>query len=564
MVISRRRWKKQLMALGRIATTLAGSVAARYVILWVVPASVAAYALLRYDRIGADQLAALRYTEDIVGFFEAGVPIAWFIQEGARLFPDLPISLLAYGLALGHTTVWGVTHAVGVLALLYWACVHLISAWEKALPKRHAVATAFILANLVLALACPLFARYLLSPIHHTALLPMSLLLYASLLWRGSHWSGRSWIPWVLAVVFGLTIQSDPLFVVWSCLPCWLCSGIISARRGRWRGFAFATLVLGSALLVNAGVGALINTLPFVVLSSGNYLALLPQNGAETGDRIASLLEAVAGVPGAPVLIVVFLLALALSLAAVWQELRTKRRTDSSHAFVIGLLFLCSAVVLPVAMVAANRLAPRYAFYIFHLALFVLLVVDSPIRLIPRGAFRRVLFPVLLALAVTPAWFYKAGQTPPRFANVAAALRDMREAELIGEEGIANYWLSYPLSEATGFQLAPVTGARVEPNLRTANAYDFWRWEDRCPKPRLWSFVITSREERHRLDPRKLRQQFGVPDQVMNVTGPGLFQVWLYPNGVGRQEQLYRLVRQQARFAGMVIDERRDCPQPAP
>lgn len=529
---------------------------------WMIPASLAIFERCRLGRLGADILGQYRYTTDLVAALTDGIPFAWVMQEGPRFFPDFIISLLAFLLAFGEPSKWGLIFAFANLTLLYASLVFFLATFRETEHSRHLIATTFMLSCLACAAVSEYFSTALLAPTHHNSLLPFCVLFYASarVCCQQTRFSTALWLVLGFSLVFGLVIHSDALFLVWAVGP--LCMAVFLLClfwKTRWRQLKYLSGILVLSLGVAALVGVAVRSIPFIAIKGGSPLSGFPGGIDEVWSRMGTATNRISSLEESWFFLILVAVASFVSIYVIWrsQILDADRR---EIGVFIGILFLTTFIFVPVVMVLSDSVSRRYSFYIFMLS--NLTIATNLPAILGNGHLSsgrvRVGIVSLLFLVSTPTLGYKALDPKPRFPSLFAELDRLRGAGMIGDSGLANYWLAHPITAATGFHVGAVT-RDLKPRFHSDNLYLYWKWEDGCPLNRNYSFIITSKSPRHRNSPKQISSHFGTPAEIVYVHDKEEFEIWLYPDGIENETRFYDVVKSLASRFNLGLVELRRC-----
>lgn len=428
----------------------------------------------------------------------AGRPLDWSFSPQVYVFPELPVSGLAFLLAAGNLYVYYVVVAVLNLVLFFLVLVALA---RRLWPTGRVVLRAGVATSPLLLL--PLVGTtwvfsFHLAPTYYVGM--YLALLAAPLLLLVRTWGTR--IP--LAVALALTLASNPLTAVFAA-PGALAVLVVRLVRSGRRG-------LGSpALLVAAvGVGAVLARVAFTPLQGTGLLtyvdlgvfrsrvdALWPYWSFQLLDPAARVLLPL-GVAAA----------LACLVAAIGTGWLLARRVPVEHEpRAFATVFLG---VVPLGGLAATVAALITHYYYFWPVLVLPLVLV--LFALPAGALRPALASAAAVFVVTALVTGGAGnlaRAGDYFGYRSAETRCL-DRVVPGRVGLATFSDArrVGLPSATGIRLVPVT-ADLEPNLWLTN-----RSYSRDERPTF--LYVNERGDERALDGDVIRARFGEPDAVVS------------------------------------------------
>ena len=366
-----------LAAIGVIAGT-AALIAGLTVLVFLIraggdPADAATWPIT-WELRSSDNGSLFQLLQDVV----AGRPLDWKFSPQVYVFPELPLSVIAFALAGG--SVYGYYLAVAALAnaLLFLALVALVrvlfpDAGPVTSVLRAAIATVPLLALPLIGTSW-IFSFHL-APTYYVG-------MYAALIVAPVVVLARSrGVRIALAVALALTAASNPLALLFAAPGTAIALVLLLVRSGRRAAVRPALLIGGlllGALVLRLLLNPLQGTSPFTYVDpevfAQRLAAIGPYYGYQMRDAAAGLIIALG------VALAIVCLAAAGVAAALW--LRKSREPDRRLLAVVML------GVIPLGGLGATFLMMITHYYYFWPVLilpYVLVLLAVPRPAVPAG-----------------------------------------------------------------------------------------------------------------------------------------------------------------------------------
>jgi hypothetical protein len=518
---------------------------------WLLPMTFAVLAHTSLKTISADELGMYRYTSDILAYVRDGVPIGLSLPLGARYFPDLPMSFVAYALTLGDPRAWGAAFGLLNQGLVYGALRMLLKAGGVPEPERRLAGTLFMAALLFLSAISFQAGVNLLRTTYHNTLIAPALIFCAMPIAGARIGKFRHRRAFVIGfgALFGVVIHSDPLFVAWSVVPTFAAALAMMVtggicRRGLLAALSVALVALAFAQALRHGFDAL----PFLHYKDDRVFALRLRHLPDNFEKLASEYTGY----GLLTLLLFYSLAAAGGALSFWP-LQPGRQEGRHFRIYVLALFAATAIVVPALMLGAGLLSARYLIWAIAIAaLPIALGIADALSRFPARSGTAGLAAVVLVTG-TPFFALQAHQTAasdtPEDALIAALGAEARSGR-IGQAGLASYWVAHKVPLRSEFTLAPID-PNANPFFLASNAFDdFWDWDSGCPRRRHYTFVVFPTKGPEGVLPDAIEARFGRPAGIVPVTGTA-FAIWRYPDGIAAPDAFYHDVVDRLRKQGL-------------
>jgi hypothetical protein len=355
---------RRLLWIGLAALTIAATTALIFLIRAGDPG--ASNWPIKFDLGSSDNGVLFQFAQDVV----RGRPLDWSFSPQVFVFPEIPISLLAYLLAGGTVQVYFL-----VVALINNTLIFLgLFAVLRYLYPRESLGRRLLRAGVAMfpLLLLPLLGttwlfEYQLAPTYYFGM--YSLILVAPVLFLGC----ARWVKITLGIGIALTAASNPLALVFT-VPALVCVLIVRAATGGLRSIRRPSLWVGSSIVL----ALLIRVIFFDRLQGGSPFAYV--STSIFSGRMQVLVSYVRSLLGGPVTAVVTVLGAVLVLAglgvAVVLAIRMIRRRLPVRAL--------PAVALYYSLVPMTGLAGTLVLLITdYLYLWPVLVLPLVLVLVP-------------------------------------------------------------------------------------------------------------------------------------------------------------------------------------
>ncbi len=443
-----------------------------------------------------------------------GRPLDWSFSPQVYVFPELPMSGLAFLISFGDVYVYYLVVAVLNQVTLFLLLAALArTLWPGTSPARVMLrATTGIVPLVLLPLVGTTWVfSFHLAPTYYVGM--YLALLAAPLLLLVRTRATRL----LLAAALALTIASNPLTVVFAA-PGMVAVLIARLARSGRRGLG------GPALLVAAiGVAAVLARVVFMPLQGTGLLtyvdigvfrarldALEPYWSFQMIDPAARVLLPLGAILASGCLVV--------ALGAGWRLARRREVPEEARAF--AALFLGLVPIGGLAATAAALITHYYYFWPVLVLPFVLALFAVPVRALePVVAAGAAAFLAVGVLSGGVVQFADAG----RYFGARGAETSCLDRVVPGEVGFATFSDArrVDLPSATGIRLIPLVSS-LEPNLWLTN---------RSYAGEAGSFFyVNDRGDELALDRAAIIARFGMPSDEVTC-GEGR-QVWIYEEPV--------------------------------
>ncbi|MDQ1547803.1 MAG: hypothetical protein QOH69_2707 [Actinomycetota bacterium] len=321
---------------------------------------------IRFDLGSSDNGVLFQFAQDVF----RGRPLDWSFSPQVFVFPEIPISLVAYVLAGGTAQGYFLVVAMINNALLFlglFAVVRYLYPAESLARRILRAAVAMFPLLLLPLLGSTWLFEYQLAPTYYFGM--YLLILVAPILFLGC----ARWVKIALGVGIALTAASNPLALVFT-VPALLCVLIVRGATGGFRSVLRPGVWVGGSILL-AGLirvvffGRLQGASPFAYVSTSIFSGRLQVVVAYARSLLGQPVTAVVTVLGA-------LLVLAGLGVAIVFAVRMIRRRVRNRAV--------PAVVLYYALVPMTGLAGTLVLLITdYLYLWPVLVLPFVLVLLP-------------------------------------------------------------------------------------------------------------------------------------------------------------------------------------
>lgn len=444
----------------------------------------------------------------------AGRPLDWSFSPQVFVFPELPLSGLAFVGAGGDLYLYYLFVAVLNQVAFYLLLSALArSLWRQAAPLEVVLRAGVAVAPLLL---LPLVGTswvfsFHLAPTYYVgmylALLASPLLLLVA----------TPAVRIVVAVGLALGIASNPLTLVFAA------PGLLAAGVARLLASGWSSLWRPARLVAAVGAGAVVARLAFTPLQGTGLLSYVDL--AVFRSRLAQLGPYWSFQMIDPAARVILPLGAALAVGclaaavAAWRRLTSRVEGAGARAFVTVFLGL-----VPLGGLAATLVALITHYYYFWPVLvlpFVLALFAVPTRALAPTMLASVA--AMLALAVGTGGVSNLPRAGGYFGYRSPETRCLDEA-VAGQTGFATFSDArrVGLPSATGIRLIPLT-SELEPNLWLTNR-SYARQEAGS------FFYVNEWGDELALDGDLLRERFGPADRVVGCTAGQ--RLWIYDEPV--------------------------------
>ena len=477
------------------------------------PADAASWPIT-WELRSSDNGPLFQFMQDVV----AGRPLDWSFSPQVFVFPELPLSAVAFALAAGDVYRYYLVVAVLNAVALYLALLALVRVLRRDEPLGAGALRAGVamLPLLVLPLVgTSWILSFHLAPTYYIGM--YLALIAAPVLLLARTTAARVAIGAALA----LTIASNPLALVFAG-PGLALALVLWMRRSGWRSTRRPALWVGGVLVV-AGVLRLVfsplqgtSPLTYVDLEvfQGRLAGIWPYFSFQARDPAAGVILTVG------VILAIVCLAAAVLAAITWW--RGKGEPD------VSLLAVVYLGLVPLGGLAATFAALITHFYYFWPVLilpFVLVLLALPRVSLPAAAASG--SAALLVVAIATGGLTNLGSSDYwGFRN--AETRCIDDAL---PDGVTVGYATF--SDARRLSLTSQTPFRLI-QLNTDGSPHHWltnRANTRAEPGRF--FYLNGSGDEATIDPSFVRGRFGVPDAVVGCSGTQ--EVWLYTDPSKRE-----------------------------
>ena len=440
----------------------------------------------------------------------SGFTLDWSFSPQVYIFPEIPISLLAYALAAGSLAWYYVIVAVLNVLLLFaalWWLMRLL--FDEPLIRQ--LARAFLATSPLIVL--PLLAQqtmyvFQLAPTYYYGMYLFGLLLPVALLAK------RRWLGVLVLAGWALTGAADPLLFAMTLPGIAVALFTLFVTRG-WRG---------DVLRIGGSVAAALAAAFAVRLVFFNAIAGTDPSSYISVDRGISRLRGIKGTFNTgfhngldPWLLALTIVALAAcGLLFVLTVRRFVAGSPENDRRMLARIYLTT---LPFLGALAMYLI--LAVHVYYLWFGVVGSIVIAAALLPRP---RVLLPLAagiaaLTLVISLVGVLRADYAAGGYFGYRAELTQCLDEAVPGQLGYSTFSdaRSYGLTSATGVQLIA-----VNPDLSP----NFWLTNRAYSKELVGTFIVLNPNTAEPpLEPAVVREAWGVPDRVTHC---GDTLIWSY------------------------------------
>ncbi|MEO5920129.1 MAG: hypothetical protein ABIQ01_03205, partial [Pseudolysinimonas sp.] len=463
---------------------------------------------ITWELRSSDNGPLFQFMQDVV----AGRTLDWSFSPQVFVFPELPISALAFAITGG--SIYGYYLVVAMLnaVLMFLALLALLRVLWRGEPIGTGVLRAFV--SMVPLLVLPLVGTSWIFSFHlaPTYYIGMYLALVAAPVMLLTESQA---VRIAMGVALALTIASNPLTLLFAA-PGLVTVFVLGMRRSGWRAMR-RPLVWAAGLLLTAGLLRLVfsplqGTSPLTYVDLGVFQGRLAAIGPYFSFQARDPAAAVILVLGIALAVV----CLAAAVAAVIAFAREKGRPADRR--LLAVVFLGS---VPLGGLAATFVALITHYYYFWpvmilpfaLVLLALPRVAVPAALAPGSA-------ILLAVAVATGGLTNLGES--QYDGYRTAETRCIDAAL--PPGVVLGYATFSdarrlaLTSKTPFRLIQVDPAGTPTYWLTNRAY--------ARSEGGQFFYLNESGDELTIDPAFLRAEFGEPDSVVSCSAGQ--EVWIY------------------------------------
>jgi len=397
---------------------------------------------VHFELRSSDNGVRFQFAQDVF----AGRPLDWSFSPQVFVFPEIPISLLAYlvagGAVQGYYLVVAMINGVLLYLGLFWVLGYLYP--SDSLPRRGARAAIAMFPLLLLPLLGNTWLfEYAFAPTYYFGMYLM--IVVAPVLFFGC----ARWVKIALGVGIALTAASNPLALVFT-VPALVCVLVVRAAAGGWRSVGRPAAWAGGAIVLALLIrvvffGRLQGTSPFSYVSPSVFQGRIGVVVSYLAAQFEDPVVAVVLVAGMALLVAGLALAIVVSVRIIQNRLPNRAVPAAALYYALvpiaGLagtlvliitdyLYLWPVVVLPLtlALMPLPRRWMPWAGAIAAVALVGTAVVTGSVPNLGR---------------VSTYFSYRSEQTrcldaklPPGMTIGYATFSDARQIELTSQRGI--------------------------------------------------------------------------------------------------------------------------------
>ncbi|MGN6502661.1 MAG: hypothetical protein ACTHKX_07130 [Pseudolysinimonas sp.] len=448
---------------------------------------------ITWELRSSDNGVLFQVLQDVV----AGRPLDWSFSPQVFVFPELPISALAFALAGGSVYGYYIFVAVlntAVLFLVLVALVRVLYPDRPALPRALLATAPLIALPLV---GTTWIVSFGLAPTYYFGM--YAALLLAPLLTLTRSRGGRI----ATAATLALTAASNPLALVFAAPGTALALLLLLIRRGR-RAALRPALIVGGTLLAAAGLRALVTPLqgtsPLTYVDPAVFATRLsqlqPYYAFQARDPAAAVMLAI----GAALAVT----ALGGAVVAAVVYLRRGRRPPLPDARLLAVVYLGLVPLGGIAATFALMITHYLYFWPVLILPYVLALLTLPRMVVPAASVAAAGAIVVIGLATGAVT--NLGDAH-RFFGYRTAETQCLDAVVPGQTGYATF------SDARRVSLPSATGVRLI-QLETSGQPSTWLTNRAYVTSQAGTFFyINDRGDERPIDTGWVVDSFGSPDR---------------------------------------------------
>ncbi|HLP22479.1 MAG TPA: hypothetical protein VK139_00345 [Microbacteriaceae bacterium] len=462
--------------------------------------------------LSSDNGILFEVSRDIV----RGVTLDWSFSPQVYVFPEIPISLIAYLLSGGAIDWYFIAVAAIDMALIFLVFVGLAAAlWRERIGRSVARA---LIATMPL-LLMPLVAEqktylFQLFPTYYYGMMLFGLALPLAIL------SPRRWVRLGVLAAWALTGAANPLLFAMSLPGVALSAIAVLARPDRRSSGLVPALAWTLGSLLVAVLVRLVFFNPIAGTDPASYISL--ERAEQRMREISGTFRDGFTLSFDPWLLGLSWVAIgACVLLAGWTGWRLARKPSLAPEERNDLVARFYLATLPVLGVVA--MAAILALHVYYLW-FALVgsIAIAALLLPPRRFVRPVAIALVLLTAIGATWGISNGlYSNGRYFGFRSAVTACLDAVVPGQTGYSTFSDARPLSlpSRTGVTLIAINDD-LSPN--------FWLTNRSYSKERLGTFVLVNPDTvQAPIAPATIRAAWGMPERRFQC-GPA--EVWTYPS----------------------------------